>query len=134
MNSDIQVLLMIIFSYKVLRTSLVAQWLTLCASNARGGGSILSQETKIPHAPWCGQKIFFLIRKKQKFLLFLIFKHVSSLMIRGKDFIKEKKFIRQLKHLTGEKNGYPFQYSCLENSMDRGAWQTMVHEVTKSWM
>ena len=24
------------------------------------------------------------------------------------------------------------QYSCLENSMDRGAWQAMVHVVTKS--
>ena len=23
----------------------------------------------------------------------------------------------------GEGNGYSFQYSCLENSMDRGAWQ-----------
>ena len=22
----------------------------------------------------------------------------------------------------GERNGYPFKYSCLENSMDRGAW------------
>ena len=32
----------------------------------------------------------------------------------------------------GEKNGYPFQYSCLENSMDRGAWWTTVHRVTKS--
>ena len=28
--------------------------------------------------------------------------------------------------------GYPLQYSCLENSMDRGAWQTTVHGVTKS--
>ena len=27
----------------------------------------------------------------------------------------------------GEKNGYPLQYSCLENSMDRGAWQATVH-------
>ena len=27
----------------------------------------------------------------------------------------------------GEGNGYPLQYSCLENSMDRGAWQTTVH-------
>ena len=26
----------------------------------------------------------------------------------------------------GEKNGYPLQYSCLENSMDRGAWQATV--------
>ena len=24
---------------------------------------------------------------------------------------------------SGEGNGYPLQYSCLENSMDRGAWQ-----------
>ena len=27
---------------------------------------------------------------------------------------------------------YPLQYSCLENSMDRGAWQASVHGVTKS--
>ena len=33
----------------------------------------------------------------------------------------------------GEGNGYPLQYSCLENSMDRGAWQATVHGVTKSW-
>ena len=29
-------------------------------------------------------------------------------------------------------HGYPFQYSCLENPMDRGAWQSMVHRVAKS--
>ena len=34
---------------------------------------------------------------------------------------------------TGEANGYPLQYSCLENSMDRGAWQATVHGVAKSW-
>ena len=33
----------------------------------------------------------------------------------------------------GGGNGYPFQYSCLENSMDRGAWRGTVHEVAKSW-
>ena len=32
----------------------------------------------------------------------------------------------------GEGNGYPLQYSCLENSMDRGAWQATVHGVAKS--
>ena len=32
----------------------------------------------------------------------------------------------------GERNGNPFQYSCLEISMDSGAWQAMVHGVTKS--
>ena len=33
----------------------------------------------------------------------------------------------------GEGNGNPLQYSCLENSMDRGAWQATVHGVAKSW-
>ena len=33
----------------------------------------------------------------------------------------------------GEGNGNPLQYSCLENSMDRGAWQATVHRVPKSW-
>ena len=32
----------------------------------------------------------------------------------------------------GEGNGNPCQYPCLENSMDRGAWQGTVHGVTKS--
>ena len=29
--------------------------------------------------------------------------------------------------------GKPLQYSCLENPMDRGAWQTIAHKVPKSW-
>ena len=33
----------------------------------------------------------------------------------------------------GEGNGNPFQYFCLEDSIDRGAWQVTVHGVTKSW-
>ena len=32
----------------------------------------------------------------------------------------------------GEGNGYPLQYSCLENPMDRGAWWATVHGVAKS--
>ena len=32
----------------------------------------------------------------------------------------------------GEENSYPLQYSCLENSMDRGAWHATAHGVTKS--
>ena len=30
-------------------------------------------------------------------------------------------------------SGYPLQYSCLENSKDRGAWRATVHGVAKSW-
>ena len=33
---------------------------------------------------------------------------------------------------TGEGNGNPLQYFCLENSMDKGAWQATVHGVAKS--
>ena len=33
---------------------------------------------------------------------------------------------------SGEGNGYPLQYSCLENSMDRGAWWATVHGVANS--
>ena len=32
----------------------------------------------------------------------------------------------------GERNDYPFHYSCMENSMDKRAWQAPVHGVTKS--
>ena len=34
---------------------------------------------------------------------------------------------------SGEGNGNAFQYPCLENPMDRGAWWATVHGVTKSW-
>ena len=34
---------------------------------------------------------------------------------------------------SGEGNGNPLQYSCLENPRDRGAWWTAVHGVAKSW-
>ena len=33
----------------------------------------------------------------------------------------------------GEGNGYPLQYSCLENPMDKGAWWATVHGVAKNW-
>ena len=36
------------------------------------------------------------------------------------------------KRSPGEGNGNPLQYSCLENSMDRGASRVTVHGVTKS--
>ena len=38
-----------------------------------------------------------------------------------------------LGRFAGEGNSYPLQYSCLENSMDRGTWQATVHRVPKSW-
>ena len=34
----------------------------------------------------------------------------------------------------GEVHGNPLQYSCLEKSMDRGAWQAWIHGIAKSWI
>ena len=36
------------------------------------------------------------------------------------------------KRSLGRENGNPLQYSCLENSMDRGTWWATVHSVAKS--
>ena len=41
--------------------------------------------------------------------------------------------IPRLGRFPGEGNGSPLQYSCLENSMDRGAWQATIHGAAKSW-
>ena len=38
-----------------------------------------------------------------------------------------------LRRSPGGGHGNPLQYSCLENPMDRGAWQAIVHGVTKGW-
>ena len=37
------------------------------------------------------------------------------------------------KRFPGEGNGYPLQYSCLENSKDRGAWWATADGVAKNW-
>ena len=46
----------------------------------------------------------------------------------------QKSWVRSLcqEDSPGEGNGYPLQYSSLENSMDR-AWRATVHRVAKSW-
>ena len=41
--------------------------------------------------------------------------------------------IPALERFPGVGNGKPLQYSCLENSIDREAWQVTVCRVTRSW-
>ena len=41
-------------------------------------------------------------------------------------------FKESVYHLPREGNGTPLQYYCLENPMDRGAWQATVHEIARS--
>ena len=45
----------------------------------------------------------------------------------------EPNLIPGLGRSPGEENGNPLQYSCLENSMGRGAWRATVDGVAKSW-
>ena len=46
--------------------------------------------------------------------------------------IRDPGLIPGLGRSPGGRHGNPFQYSCLENPMDRGAWWATVHRVTKS--
>ena len=45
---------------------------------------------------------------------------------------KDEGLIPESGRSPGEGNGNPRQYSCLENAMDRGAYQATLHGVTKS--
>ena len=45
---------------------------------------------------------------------------------------KDAVSIPELGRSTGVGKGNPLQYSCLENSMDRGAWQATAHRPVKS--
>ena len=45
---------------------------------------------------------------------------------------KDMGLIPGLGRFLGVGNGNPLQYSCLENSVDRGAWRARVHGITKS--
>ena len=47
--------------------------------------------------------------------------------------IRDMGSIPETRRCPGEGRGNPLQYSCLENTMDRGVWWTAVHRVTKSW-
>ena len=42
--------------------------------------------------------------------------------------------ILRLGRSPGEGNDNPLQYSCLENSTDRGAWRAIVHRIAESDM
>ena len=46
---------------------------------------------------------------------------------------RDKGSVLGLGRSSGVGNGNLLQYSCLENSMDRGAWWATVHGVTSSW-
>ena len=52
-------------------------------------------------------------------------------MVKNLPAIQETQ-VRGSERSPGEGNGTPIQYACLENPMDGGVWQAIVHGVTKS--
>ena len=67
--------------------------------------------------------------------LFIDFTRASLVAQMVKDLpIVQERWVRSLgqEDTPGEGNGNPLQYSCLENSMDRGAWWVTIYGVAKS--
>ena len=87
--------------------SLVVQWLRLFILSAGGPGSITGRGTKIPQASQVGPK-------KGSFVYLSLSWHV------------------RLDINPWRRKWQLAQYSCLENSMDRGAWRATAHGVSKS--
>ena len=56
---------------------------------------------------------------------------VKKLPVNAGD-LKDTGLVPGLERSPGEEHGHPLQYSCLENPMDRGAWQATVHRIAES--
>ena len=77
---------------------------------------------------WVCQPIFIACR--------CYFKWASQVGLSGKESAcqcRTQEFDPWVRKIPGGGNGNPFQYSCLENPMDRGVWWAIVQGVTKSW-
>ena len=57
---------------------------------------------------------------------------VAAQLVKNLPALQETASIPGSGRFTGEGIGYPLQYSGLENSMDRGAWQIIVHGIARS--
>ena len=65
-------------------------------------------------------------------LLHYLWASLVAQTVKNPPAVQETRDLR-LGRSPGEGNGCPLQYSCLENPMDRGAWQATVHGLAKSW-
>ena len=63
-------------------------------------------------------------------LTFITFRKILYSLSLWRGFLGKKR--APCEAINGEGNGSPFQYSCLENPMDRGAWWAAVQGVAKS--
>ena len=59
-------------------------------------------------------------------------KHLFKIPFLSSLRYRKKLVLKGTQNESREGNGTPLQYSCLENPMDGGAWQAVVHRVAKS--
>ena len=102
------------------RTSLAIQCLRCCMPNTEGTGSIPGPRTKIPHAAW------YSLKKKKVWNI--LWASLVAKLVKKPPAMQETGFNPWVGKLPWRRNGYPLQYSGVENSMDY-----RVHGVEKSW-
>ena len=92
-------------------------------------------------SPWCRRvgTIKWLDNNNNKSYIYTSFYFWASLVVlvvknlaANEGDARNSGFIPGSGRSPGEVSGNPLQYSCLENPMDRGAWQSTVHGVTES--
>ena len=76
--------------------------------------------------------LFMFITIIRVFLYFLYDFPVVQMVKKSACNAGDQGSIPKLVRSSGEGNSNPLQYSCLENPMDRGVWQTTVHGIAKS--
>ena len=117
------------------------QLLSFCAALLVDASVIFSISPILSAASICLELIKFIV-----FHFFKILFHISKIVIKslckqipgGSDGKESACNAGDLGSIPGsgrspgEGKGYPVQYSCQENPMDRGAWQATVHGVAKS--
>ena len=89
---------------------------------------------------WRRHKFWFYVYYSWEYLCLLLYLLITNLIVfpdgsEGKESARkagDPGSIPGLGRSPGEGNGNPFQYSCLENSMDRGDWWATVHGIIKS--
>ena len=96
-------------------------WFGLWTCTAGGVGSVLGQGINVPHPMWCGQKNIW----NWDFAGGWVLKNLPA-------SAGDAGLLPGLGRSPGEGNGNPLQYSWLENPIDRGACQAIIHGVAKS--
>ena len=77
------------------------------------------------------QQLFILKLAKLLFKLFILYGGMVKNPPANAGDIRDRGSIPGSGRSPGGGHGNPFQYSCLENPMDRGAWQAIAHGVKK---